>query len=655
MFRSFLQSRSARRVAFFPLVTLFVGLFIAATTTWTVHQHLSWRLSDLLLQGFGYATPDERVVIVGIDDEALSDNNGFGKRLTEWDRTIYAQLIQHLQNAGARVIIFDILFAGQNDQGDENLAAALHKFPAVILNVIESNSQFQYPTPQLAEAGAHLGLANVLVDSDHVVRRIPFNVANSSESYETLAMQAVRLYWRLPAELPVEINKHEARLPNGLRVPVDALDNLVINYAPTNQYIPVRCSIGHVLGNSANVFKTKAAQASSAATPAKVETCPDATFRDKIVFVGATAIASGDVHATPMGQMYGVEIHANATATLLRGTALQEQSHTARRFVIVSLAVLLGLMGMLRKPFTLIMMMSFGVLGALMMAILAYQIGHMQLDTAGPLLTFGIVGPTVLVLQNLVQRRERSEIITLLSMQVSQNVSQQLLHAYDRNELVLGGELRQVSVVFIDMRNYTMLAETLAPERVMYIVNTYLGIIAEELIKFDGTLSQYVGDQAMAIFNAPVEQSDHAQRAVNATVAALEAVAVYNRSVCAEYEAKGRIGDPPLLANFGAGINTGDAVAGNIGTSERYNYTVIGDIVNVAARLCNAAPPGAVYLGPATQSAVVTCTELIERIDEVGPISLKGKAEPMPVYSIQLMDNEPIASESGTSKSESFS
>ena len=356
-----------------------------------------------------------------------------------------------------------------------------------------------------------------------------------------------------------------------------------------------------------------------------------------------------------MGQMYGVEIHANATATLLRGTALQEQSHTARRFVIVSLAVLLGLMGMLRKPFTLIMMMSFGVLGALMMAILAYQIGHMQLDTAGPLLTFGIVGPTVLVLQNLVQRRERSEIITLLSMQVSQNVSQQLLHVYDRNELVLGGELRQVSVVFIDMRNYTMLAETLAPERVMYIVNTYLGIIAEELIKFDGTLSQYVGDQAMAIFNAPVEQSDHAQRAVNATVAALEAVAVYNRSVCAEYEAKGRIGDPPLLANFGAGINTGDAVAGNIGTSERYNYTVIGDIVNVAARLCNAAPPGAIYLGPATQSAVVTCTELIERIDEVGPMSLKGKAEPMPVYSIQLMDNEPIASESGTSKSESFS
>ena len=115
------------------------------------------------------------------------------------------------------------------------------------------------------------------------------------------------------------------------------------------------------------------------------------------------------------------------------------------------------------------------------------------------------------------------------------------------------------------------------------------------------------------------------------------------------------IGDPPLLANFGAGINTGDAVAGNIGTSERYNYTVIGDIVNVAARLCNAAPPGAVYLGPATQSAVVTCTELIERIDEVGPMSLKGKAEPMPVYSIQLMDNEPIASESGTSKSESFS
>lgn len=653
MFRSFLQSRSARRVAFFPLITLLVGLFIASSTTWTVHQHLSWRLSDLLLQAFGYTVPDERIVIVGIDDEALSDDKGFGRRLTEWDRTIYARLIQHLQDAGARVIIFDILFAGQNDQGDANLAAALNEFPTVILNVIESNGQFQYPTPQLVRSGAHLGIANVLVDSDHVVRRIPLSVASNGQSHDALAIQAARYYWRLPADLPIEINAQQARLPNGLDVPVDAQNNMVIHYARANQYIPPQCSIGNVLGDAATVFKTLAAQEHINSAQNVLKTCPDTMFRDKIVFVGATAIASGDVHATPMGQMFGVEIHANAAATLLRGTALQEQSHTARRFVIVSLALLLGMMGMLRKPFTLVMTVVCGMLCILILAILSYLIGNMRLDTAGPLLTFGVVGPAVLVLQNLVQRRERNEIITLLSMQISQNVSRQLLQAYDRNELVLGGELRQVSVVFIDMRDYTTLAETLAPERVMHIVNTYLGIIAEQLIKYDGTLSQYVGDQAMAIFNAPVEQADHAQRAVKATVGALEAVAAYNRSLCAEYEAKGGIGDPPLLANFGAGINTGDAVAGNIGASERYNYTVIGDIVNVAARLCSAAPPGAVYLGPTTHSALSTCVELSDRIHQVGPISLKGKAEAMPVYSIQLTDNEPIASERSTIKSES--
>ncbi|MEZ4656630.1 MAG: adenylate/guanylate cyclase domain-containing protein [Caldilineaceae bacterium] len=604
---------------------------------------------------FGYATPDDRIVVVGIDDDALSDDKGFGKRLTEWDRTIYARLIQHLQHAGARVIIFDILFAGQNDQGDANLATALDEFPAVILNVIESSQEFQYPTPRLAHSGAHLGLANVLVDSDHVVRRIPLHAAGNGASFETLAVQVARLYWRLPAALPMTLDGQQVTLPNGLRMAVDMNENLVLHYARANQYIPSQCSISRVLGNAANEFKTAAAQQNSIEMPTDLETCPETMFRDKIVFVGATAIATGDVHATPVGQMFGVEIHANATATLLRGAALQEQSHSARRFVIISLALLLGLMGMLRKPFTLVVTVVLGTLCALILAILAYPIGNLRMDTAGPLLTFGIVGPTVLVLQNLVQRRERGEIITLLSMQISQNVSRQLLQAYDRNELVLGGELRQVSVVFIDMRDYTTLAETLAPERVMHIVNTYLGIIAEQLIKYDGTLSQYVGDQAMAIFNAPMEQADHAQRAVTATAAALEAVAAYNRSLCAEYEANGRIGAPPLLANFGAGINTGDAVAGNIGTSERYNYTVIGDIVNVAARLCNAAPPGAIYLGPATHSALLTCTDFIGRTHEVGPISLKGKAEPMPVYSIQLTDNEPIASASGTSKSESSS
>lgn len=649
MFGALFHSRSTRRISFFPVAALAVGVMLASTTYWTAHQHLSWRLSDLLLHAFGYATPNERIVIVGIDDASLSDDRGFGKRLTEWDRTVYAALIQRLQEAGARVIVFDVLFAGQNEQGDLNFAAALQQFPSVVLNVVEASQRFQYPTPQLVQSDAHLGLANVLVDSDHVVRRIPLRLNRESEVHETLALQAVRLYWRLPSEAPLQVAYQEAWLPNGLRVAVDVENNMGIHYTHANTYILPHCGISSVVGqvpngagDSSPMFQLSAAQSSSILTAAS-ETCPDALFRDKIVFVGATAIASGDVHATPMGQMYGVEIHANAAATLLQGAALQEQSHATRRFVIVSLALLLGLMGMLRKPVALILMALGGTLTALILAVFAYHMGHMRLDTAGPLLTFGLVGPSVLVLQNVVQRRERSEILTLLSMQISQNVSQQLLQAYDRNELVLGGELRQVSVVFIDMRDYTTLAETLPPERVMHIVNTYLGLIAEELIKYDGTLSQYVGDQAMAIFNAPVDQADHAQRAVSATVAALEAVAAYNRTICANYEAGGRIGDPPLLATFGAGINTGDAVAGNIGASERYNYTVIGDIVNVAARLCNAAPPGEIYLGQTTYDAVGANQALAVRINKVGPISLKGKAEPMPVYSIQLTTNEPIS------------
>lgn len=620
----FFESRSARRILIYPLITFVLGLTLCLMVDRSFYRQLSWRMSDLLLYRFALQVPHERIAIVGIDSASLSDETGFGQRLTEWDRTIYADLIHYLQAAGARVIVFDILFAGNSKQGDEALAAALRDFPNTVLNVVQSDGMYHMPAAILLATDPTLGHANVIADSDHVIRRVPLVSQSAGETYEALALNALRLFWQLPRNAPLQELDRSRLLPNGLLVPVDAEGNMLINFSPPGAYIAPQCGISTLL--------QAGAQASQRPH------CPDDLFQDKIVFVGATALAARDVHPTPVGIMYGVEIHANVAASLLSGSALQEQTAASKRLVIIGLALLLGVLGMQRRPTTLVIAVSAGTTLFLLLAIVAFRTVHMRVDVAGPLLTFFCAGAAVLAVQNATQRREQREIITLLSMQISPNISRKLLHAYDRNELVLGGELRTITIVFIDMRNYTALAETLPPEQVMHVINTYLDIIATALIGHDGTVSQYVGDQAMALFNAPAEQADHGLLAVRATVAALRAVHEFNHSAAA----KETLAEIPLLPSFGAGINTGEAVAGNIGTNDRYNYTVIGDTVNVAARLCGAAPPGAIYLGPQTVAAHPAIRQEFPSLHPIEPLHVKGKAEPLDVYCVEPNREHPI-------------
>jgi len=160
--------------------------------------------------------------------------------------------------------------------------------------------------------------------------------------------------------------------------------------------------------------------------------------------------------------------------------------------------------------------------------------------------------------------------------QTSPNVLNQLLKTANDVDLQLGGEQRTISVVFIDMRGYTTIAEMLPPAQVMNIIKTYIGLIADTLLRYGATLTHYGGDQIMAIFNAPLDQPDHAERAVRATIIAIQEISRFNHSNAVQLL--------PVQAVFGAGINTGKAVVGNVGTDQRHFYTAIGDTVNIAAR-----------------------------------------------------------------------
>jgi PAS domain S-box-containing protein len=216
-------------------------------------------------------------------------------------------------------------------------------------------------------------------------------------------------------------------------------------------------------------------------------------------------------------------------------------------------------------------------------------------------------------------QRQARQIQALFGRYVHPAVVQQLLA--DPRALNLGGETRAISVVFADIRGYTQLAEQAPPDALVRILNTYLDILTEAIWREEGTLTMFIGDALMAIFNAPLPQADHALRAVRA--------ALGMRDALDRFHAERSLHPSPV--NYGIGVSTGLAVVGNIGARDRLqNYTAIGDTVNTAQRLQSGAAPNQILISAATHSAVAGHV----RSRALEPLHVKGKSHPLPAYEL---------------------
>ncbi len=217
-----------------------------------------------------------------------------------------------------------------------------------------------------------------------------------------------------------------------------------------------------------------------------------------------------------------------------------------------------------------------------------------------------------IVLDDLTERRQleaRTRYIRdVLLSYLAPQVAEQLLA--DPDKLRLGGERRTVTTFFADIRGFTTFSEHLDPERLMDVLNRYLSLGAEAVFLHEGTLDKFQGDMVMAFFNAPVDQQDHALRAVRAALAMRADIQAYHQQV-----------EPAYRLSFGIGINTGEAVVGNVGTARIKNYTIIGDSVNLAKRLQDNAAPNQILLGSATYELVKDY--VVAR--ELEPVRVKGR------------------------------
>ena len=356
-------------------------------------------------------------------------------------------------------------------------------------------------------------------------------------------------------------------------------------------------------------------------------TVDPAIFRDAVVLVGAYAVGMQDSYMPAIAhnsQMYGVEIHANIIEALLEG---KTQLPAPPLYYALAAALLCGIFyacsEKIRMLYSTILLAALTVLD-LVFAKGMYGKGWIVPTILLPVCLLGIY-LVQMVRRYLAEIMRRRRVLNVFKQYVAPQVVDKISKDKDF-ELVIGGENRHIAVLFVDIRGFTTMSESLKPEEVVEILNEYLGLTTQAIFDHGGTLDKFVGDATMAVFNAPFDLDDYIFRAV-ATAWDMQAGA----DRIAEKFRK-RYGKS---VSFGIGVNCGNAVVGNIGCDFRMDYTAIGDTVNTAARLESNAKPGQILISKDVYEAVKDRAFATP----IGEIPLKGKSNGVFVYQLDGVKN----------------
>jgi adenylate cyclase len=470
--------------------------------------------------------------------------------------------------------------------------------------VAQQFEAFVRPTPTLREAAAGEGLTNITTDRDSVVRSLPLVLSAGGEQLPSLALTIVARFTRRPTVLdapPAGGVVYAA----GRAIPVTAQDTMVINY----------------LGPPSRPDGTGPFRILSFVDVLAGRFEPDA-IRDRIVLLGPT-IRGVDEHATPTSgdvRMWGVEILASAVETVLAQRHLVPVPPGVTVGSILALALLGGLaVGAWRPVRAVLAAMGLLVLYAIAGAAL-FDAG-LVLDFVHPPGAMVLACAAVLVHRVLFGEAEQRMVRDAMARYLSPAVSRWVLEDPDR--LRLGGEVREMTVLFSDLRSFTTLAHALPPETLVALLNLYRTEMTDVVLRHDGVLAQYAGDAIEAFWNAPMAQPDHARRACLTALDMLARVA----ELRPEFARRGW-----LDLDLGIGINTGRMVVGNMGSRNHLAYTAVGDAVNVAARLEGLSKEYGtrIVIGEATRAAAGD--GLVYRSLDL--VAVKGRDEPLAVYEV---------------------
>jgi adenylate cyclase len=599
------------------------------------------------------------VVIFGFDEKSLAELGRY-----PWPRTVYARFLEHInaeeENIPAGVLI-DVLFTedSQNKDEDRILANALGRFqentvidlfadqssqiPSISENVrkrlnaieglgIPSTDDYEQfvnivtpPIIEVVESGVIIGPATALPGlntrlatkgADKITRRFTMVVKINDRYYPSTALWLAMLHFKVGLD-DVVVNMGEsiilrnALIPGSegsrredVLIPIDEHGSLLINFYGRSGSFQVRSFSDVVEGRVSTRY-----------------------FKDKVVLVGVYAEGLQDIHQVPYGDMFGIEMIANVVTQLLNRDFITFSSD----YVSILLVVFFGLFVSYivgRKS----ILYSYLAIGALSVVyfftvIFLFDKYRYVLNLSAPLITGILTLFTMIVYRILTEEKEKKAIQGMFSNYVSKRVVEELLKHPEK--LVLGGEDKQITVLFSDIRGFTTLSEKLTPQELVAHLNEYLSAMTDLIFKYEGTLDKYVGDEIMAFWNAPVEQENHAELACRTALEMMEVLKQLNEQWPEEKK-----------LNIGIGLNTGVMTVGNMGSKSRMDYTLMGDSVNLGARLEGT---NKIY-GTNIIISEFTYEQVKDRFvcRELDNIRVKGKQKPVKIFQVMDYLGEPV-------------
>jgi adenylate cyclase len=536
---------------------------------------------DARLSIRGHHRPNPDVVFVGIDSRTLS---AFGQQVP---RSVQARAIDRLHGDGAKVIAYDIRFQGRKTprSGDTALIQAVSRARPVVLATFDPNGKpihvpAAYPHPE--RIGVVYASIGVPTDQDGKVRRLLY----APVQVPTLPVQAAGLFLGHP--IP------ESKFKD---------NSAWIDFPGPPGTVPTYSLVDLVRGR-----------------------VPAAAFAGKVVIVGPNDPLAEDIVDTPTSDspMPGSELQADSTATVLSGFPLRSSA----AIVNAALLVLLGLVSpllALRRSSLLVLAGAVATLALFLLgAQLAYDSGRI-VHVAEPLLGLAIGTAGALIAHYALVTRERRHLRSLFSRFVPAQVVNEVIERVD-DDLRLGGVRRDGTVMFCDLRGFTTFSEELEPELVVEVVNRYLSEMSEAILASGGTLVSFMGDGIMALFGAPIEQPDHAERAVSAAREMVgERLERFNRWLTErgiEHQFR-----------MGIGLNSGAVMSGNVGSRDRLEYTALGDTTNTAARLegMTKGTEHQVYVADSTYERL---REPPDEMELVGELPVRGRQRTLRVWAL---------------------
>lgn len=631
-----LQNKKARGL----LVGLVVFLLVSLLQILGLFRPLEWKSWDLRLALFSKPSKaSQNIAIILIDQYSLDvyeENQGLS---WPWPRQIYSALLNFLQEGKASACVFDILFSESSFYGVEDDLAfglSIKEYGNVFLPLSLSKEEgkrelippsllltqqkfpdetsqektvlmksITLPIDELLDSARAIGNVNFTPDKDGIYRRIPLLFSYQGLFVPALALSIVEN----SEETDFRIDNRGWFRIQDKRIPLDDSGQMIIRYhGPQGTYKSY--SAAAIINSWAMMEEGKSPQIS-----------PE-EFADKIVFIGTSAPGLFDLRSSPLSSVYpGVEIHATAVDNLLNGDFITLVPQVLLILFVLFLATLTGLgVSVLHQPIKIILFLILSLVLPALACSTVFLFGlWLEFVPAFCAVLLSFMGASIL--NYVFEGRQKRFLKNVFSFYLSPHVIEQIIDNPDL--LCLGGQRREISSFFSDIAGFTALSEQMSPERLVDLLNAYLSEMTDIILFYQGTLDKYEGDAIISFWNAPLDQFDHAVRACRA------ALKCQARLIELQSEFKQQYGKGFSMR---IGINSGPAIVGNMGSQDRFDYTAIGDTVNLASRLEGA---GKVYkvsilIGEETYKQVQE--QIIGRLVDV--IRVVGKKNPVQVYEI---------------------